>query len=534
MIRVGIYIRLSDEDRVKRRDESESIINQKIFLTDYAIKQGWHIVDYYVDEDYSGADTNRSRPDFERLIKDAENKIFDVVLCKAQSRFTRDMEILERYVHNKFPEWGIRFISVVDNVDTNDKANKKSRQINGLVNEWYIEDLSNDIKQILNAKMEDGEVIASFAPYGYVKSSNDKNIYEVDEEAAEVVRLIFNLYLQGYGVQKICEILSEKGIDKPSIYMKKKGLKISVRSSKNNYWAATTVYRILKNEAYIGTLIQGRHTTTSYKNSKLKLKPKDEWVLVKEHHEPIIPKKDFYIVQDLLKNKRKVQKTNGNPDTAGRTHIFATKLRCMECGGSMVKTTAHGKDPQNTLYNYLRCKNYSKSHGAICSVSNRISYAELIDVVEEQFRKLIESYFDNKNAVEKTIGQLKFSNYSLKVNKLSNELINIDRKNDELNRALSNLYIDKLNSIVKEDEYVIISSTLKSDMEKLLQKRVNTIQEIEEIKSFIEKQDGVKDMLLKFKKDNKLTHQIVNEVIDYIEIGLQNDEKRDIIIHWKI
>ncbi len=190
MIRVGIYIRLSDEDRDKKRDESESIINQKMLLTDYAINQGWHIVGLYVDEDYSGVDTNRSRPEFQKLIKDAESKMFDVVLCKAQSRFTRDMEILERYVHNKFPEWGIRFVTVVDHVDTADKGNKKSRQINGLVNEWYIEDLSNDIKQILNAKMEEGEVIASFAPYGYIKSKNDKNIYEIDEEASEVVKLM--------------------------------------------------------------------------------------------------------------------------------------------------------------------------------------------------------------------------------------------------------------------------------------------------------------------------------------------------------
>ena len=142
-----IYVRLYDEDRNKKyvTAESESIQNQKSMLINYAIERSWDIYNIYCDEDYSGIDSER--PEFNKLLEDAKNHKFDIVLCKTQSRFTRDMEMVEKYLHNKFVEWNVRFVSLVDHVDTLDKGNKKSRQINGLVNEWYLEDLSENIRR---------------------------------------------------------------------------------------------------------------------------------------------------------------------------------------------------------------------------------------------------------------------------------------------------------------------------------------------------------------------------------------------------
>ena len=147
--RVGIYCRLSDEDRFKKdkNDDSESIANQKSMLLKYALNKNWEVVNVYSDDDYSGADINR--PKFNELLKDCEEGKIDIVLCKTQSRFSRDMEIVEKYIHNKFIEWGIRFVSIVDNADTQVKGNKKARQINGLINEWYLEDLSDNIRSSL-------------------------------------------------------------------------------------------------------------------------------------------------------------------------------------------------------------------------------------------------------------------------------------------------------------------------------------------------------------------------------------------------
>ena len=190
MEKVGVYVRLSDEDRFKKNknDDSESIANQKSMLIKYALEQNWEIVDIYSDDDYSGAGTYR--PDFERMIKDCESGRINIVLCKTQSRFSRDMEVIEKYLHNKFVEWGVRFVSIVDNADTNNEANKKSRQINGLVNEWYLEDLSNNVKKSLKNKREDGQYMGSFAPYGYLKDPNDKHKLIVDNNVAYIVREI--------------------------------------------------------------------------------------------------------------------------------------------------------------------------------------------------------------------------------------------------------------------------------------------------------------------------------------------------------
>ena len=148
-MKVAIYCRLSEEDRNKQfeTDDSGSIQNQKAMLMQYAMEQGWELYNIYSDDDYAGAD--RRRPEFNRLLEDAEKRRFDIILCKTQSRFTRELELVEKYIHGLFPLWGIRFISIVDNADTANKGNKKSRQINGLVNEWYLEDMSDNIRSVL-------------------------------------------------------------------------------------------------------------------------------------------------------------------------------------------------------------------------------------------------------------------------------------------------------------------------------------------------------------------------------------------------
>ena len=198
MARVAIYCRLSEEDRNKANPQadSESIQNQKSMLLGYAGQQGWEIYNLYSDEDFSGSD--RRRPEFLKMLADAEKRKFDIVLCKTQSRFSRELEIVEKYIHGLFPEWGIRFISVVDSADTANKGNKKSRQINGLINEWFLEDLSENIRSVLTDKRRQGQHIGSFALYGYQKDEKQKNHLIIDPEASEVVRLIYSLYQQGF------------------------------------------------------------------------------------------------------------------------------------------------------------------------------------------------------------------------------------------------------------------------------------------------------------------------------------------------
>ena len=219
--RAALYCRLSEEDRNKgENDDSASIQNQKAMLLQYAAEQGWTVYDIYSDDDYAGAD--RSRPAFQRLIADARDGRFDIVLCKTQSRFTRELELVEKYLHNLFPRWGIRFVGLVDNADTANKGNKKARQINGLVNEWYLEDLSENIRSVLDNKRKNGLHIGSFALYGYRKDPEHKGRLLIDEEAAQVVREVFSLYAQGWGKTAIARILNDRGVPNPTAYKQAK------------------------------------------------------------------------------------------------------------------------------------------------------------------------------------------------------------------------------------------------------------------------------------------------------------------------
>ncbi|MBQ4347323.1 MAG: recombinase family protein, partial [Firmicutes bacterium] len=258
-IKAAIYCRLSEEDRGKLNaaDDSASIQNQKSMLLQYAISHGWEVYSIYSDDDYAGAD--RNRPEFKRLLEDAENQKFDIVLCKTQSRFTRELELVERYIHGLFPLWGIRFVSIVDNADTDIKGNKKSRQINGLINEWYLEDMSENIRSVLKNRRENGFHIGSSALYGYKKDPDNKGHLIIDEEAAKVVREVFKLFSQGYGKSAIARMLNDRGIPNPTEYKRQKGIIKSPAKQKNStLWKYFAIADMLENEMYIGNMVQGK------------------------------------------------------------------------------------------------------------------------------------------------------------------------------------------------------------------------------------------------------------------------------------
>ena len=215
MPKVGIYCRLSIEDKDKDGDDnSASIQNQKAMLRDYCTERGWEIYDIYVDDGFSGID--RSRPAFSRLLRDCEQGKIDIVLCKDQSRFSRDTVIIEQYLNDKFLEWGIRFIGVADNADTDNESYGTMRLFTSAYNEMYVKDISAKIRRTLAYKREQGQFIGSFAPYGYRIDPDDKHHLIVDPETAPVVQKIFELYVSGEGYRHIVQALNAQGIPSPS------------------------------------------------------------------------------------------------------------------------------------------------------------------------------------------------------------------------------------------------------------------------------------------------------------------------------
>lgn len=301
-MKAAIYCRLSKEDEDKI-GESESIQNQKSMLLQYAMENGFDIYQIYSDEDYSGID--RNRPAFNSMLQAASEHQFDVVLAKTQSRFTRDMELVEKYLHGKFMEWGVRFIAVVDHVDTNDTASKKSRQINGLINEWYLEDLSTNVRSVLDHKRKEGLFIGSFARYGYCKDPNAKGKLIIDPEAAEVVRRIFSMALNGIGAHRIARILNDEKIPSPTAYKQLHGIhyRSALKNTNAALWSSPTVYQILHDQLYIGNMVQGKHKKISYKSEKTIWMPKSQWIVVENTHEAIIEREMFETVQRMMQER---------------------------------------------------------------------------------------------------------------------------------------------------------------------------------------------------------------------------------------
>lgn len=519
-MRVAIYCRLSreDDDKLHENDESESIQNQKSMLINYAIERSWDIYNIYCDEDYSGIDSER--PEFNKLLEDAKSHKFDIVLCKTQSRFTRDMEMVEKYLHNKFVEWNVRFVSLVDHVDTLDKGNKKSRQINGLVNEWYLEDLSENIRRTFDSKRQQGLHIGSFVCYGYKRNPESKNKLVIDEEASDVIRLIFNLYEQGNGITKIAQILNDKGILTPTKYKQSQGINFKNQGKNIDYWCESTVSKILKNEVYIGNLVQGYNKKVSYKSKQMKNQPKSEWIIVENTHEPIITREQFYKVQEIFKSKTRRCKN-------GEVHLFTNKLVCLDCGSKLYKCR------NDRGYVYFSCKGSKKLYGTCTPHS--IGYENLKNLVTEKIREKILAFYNFDNISD----DLFVSNDNLnKAKLLQNKVELLSKEMKDINNAIKELYLNKVSGKVPEEVFEDLNSSFLSDKsakQKELTKLENDLSNLKEKElnsKFIKEQ---KEKIINHFKDFKeLNYDIVNSFIDYIEIG-EKDRKtktQDIIIRW--
>lgn len=311
----AIYCRLSAEDEDLEPEEySESIQNQQLMLSAYAREHRLTVYCMYVDDNCSGLDN--SRPAFCRLLEDARHGRFQIILCKNQSRFTRDMETAEQYLNNLFPLWGIRFIGICDGTDTADLKNRKLRQINGLVNQWYSEDLSDNIRQVLRDKMQHGQFIGSFASYGYTKDRENPHRLVPDPVAAAIVRQIYECCLDGMSLRKIAAFLNQNRTPPPSLYKAQQGLFFQTPFSApyhSSRWSAASVRRILTNPVYTGTLIQGTTEKESVKSARRIRLPKEQWSVKPHAHAALVSEECFLQAQQLLASRRKQKNGTHTP-----------------------------------------------------------------------------------------------------------------------------------------------------------------------------------------------------------------------------
>lgn len=516
-MKVAIYCRLSeeDDDKISKSDDSRSIQNQKSLLINYATEQGWEIYNIYSDDDYAGSD--RSRPKFNELLKDAKAKKFDIILCKSQSRFTRELELVEKYIHGLFLEWGIRFVGLADNADTANKGNKKSRQINGLVNEWYLEDLSDNVRAVLTNKCHNGEHIGSFALYGYKKSPEIKNKLIIDDEAAAIVRRIYKLYQSGCGAQKIANILNEEKVPNPSAYKRLHGsnYKPSKTSTRGDLWSYTTITAMLRNQMYAGDMVQHKLKKVSYKSKVLKRTDKSEWIIVENTHEPIIAKDIWNKVQEQLDLKCR-------PYKSGNVHIFAGKIFCAECGKALATNHAKG-------VKYYFCPTHYTAKEMCPGLNVQIRKVE--DIVLKEINALSDKLF-NETEIDKQV-IINNSNQKRK-DKLIKSTANLKSKNKSLNLAIKNLYLDKLKGVITDAQFV----EFNTDFLKEIETNNNLVEEYQkDLEAMADAERSYQnkiDFIKRYSHQSTLTREMVVMFIDRIEVHSRIKGTRDfeIDIHW--
>lgn len=300
-----MYVRLSQEDLDKEEGNvSKSILNQILMLLSYCNDKKIKVVGIFYEEDISGSD--RSRIEWNKTLRFCELGNTDIYICKTQARFARSIEFVEKYLHKKFIEWNIRFLSIVDNIDTFNKGNKKSSQITAMVDEWKLEEQSINTKKTLRAKNDAGQWTGSFAPYGYMEDPDDMYHLIVDEEAAKVVREIYSMYANGYGYYKICQCLNERKIPTPSKYKKLHGLKFVCGKAPNGaeFWNTDTIKKILLDETYDGILIQHRTEKVAYNIKRYRKIPRNEQSIIACAHDRIVDSDVSNIVRKKFTDRK--------------------------------------------------------------------------------------------------------------------------------------------------------------------------------------------------------------------------------------
>ena len=514
--RAAIYCRLSEEDKDKRKasDDSGSIQNQKAMLLQYAAEQGWAVHHIYSDDDYAGSD--RSRPAFRQLLRDAQAGAFDIVLCKTQSRFTRDMELVEKYIHGLFPIWGIRFVSIVDNADTDNRGNKKARQINGLVNEWYLEDMSDSIRSVLDSRRKNGLHIGAFALYGYRKDPEHKGRLLVDEEAAATVRRVFALFAQGWGKTAIARQLNSQGIPTPGEYKRLHGLAYrNPRESIGTLWTYSAVSSMLRNEIYIGNMVQGKYGSVSYKSRKNRPRPKSAWFVAEGTHRAIIDRPLWDRVQALLAERAR-------PFSSGRTGIFARKVRCLSCGGTMRSSKSRGK-------HYLQCRNRYADPGACPGAFVPVSLLE--EVVLREIRGFSAKYLDRDGLAGAAVRRdpLAAGRKSLEAAVSARK-----KKLEEYASALRSLYLDRARGLLEEDVFLSLLGGLKGEKARLEREIQADRDRLSQLHSGAPAASAAA-RLERCLNPEVLTRDMVELLIDYIAVGRRAPGAKapPIEIHWR-
>lgn len=435
--RAALYLRLSREDGDK--EESDSIGNQRNLLKRFLVAQeDMVLADIYIDDGFTG--TNFKRPDFQRMIADIEAGLVNCVIVKDLSRFGRDYLETGRYIQRYFPEKKVRFIAVNDHVDSKDSIYDMMLPIKNLFNEQYARDISTKVQSSFKAKQRSGEFVGAFPSYGYQRAEYDKHKLVIDPYAGGIVQRIFELYLQGYGKVKIANVLNEEGVLCPTAYKRANGenYKNCNKLPSTLYWTYSTIDHVLKNEMYLGHMVQGK--TKRNMHCRPEYVEEAEWIVVKNTHPAIISKEIWDKTQSLLKrNTRSI-------DFEQHVSLFAGFLKCGDCGRAMTKKNYTDKNGKH--YHYFSCGTYCRSGRKYCT-SHTIKEDVIKEIVLDDLNKVLQSVKDLEKLIEKQSkiipAAITFS--EMEIEKLQSELEKVKKRKREI-------YEDFKDGLLGKEEYI--------------------------------------------------------------------------------
>lgn len=520
--KAAIYVRLSKEDgdvSDASKAESNSISNQKELIKDFLKdKQDIVIVSERVDDGYSGV--NFERPAFQLMLEDIKQGKVDCVVVKDLSRFGRNYIESGRYIEKIFPMLGVRFIAINDNYDSLTGKSQTDEIVipfKNLINDAYCRDISIKIRSHLDVKRRKGEFIGSFTIYGYAKDEHDHNKIVIDDYAAGVVRDIYQWKISGMSQQRIADKLNDMGVLSPAEYKKSCGIKYSanLQTKKQAIWSAVAITRILTNESYTGTLIQGKVTTPNYKVKKTVIKDEEDWVVIPNAFEAIITKEQFDMVQEILKKDTRVA-----PDKKS-VYLFSGIAVCGDCGRQMSRkvSTVSGKK-----YVYYMCSANKKE--GVCS-SHRIREDEL----EKAVVTYLNSYIDELENIQHFLEFIdKLPYQEVNVKRLNMRIVQLEEDAQKYEKLKVSVYEDLKDELISKEEYI----SMKQEFEKRRRAALDSIAQIKiEIETLASRNGKHHEWIESFianKGIEKLERNVVVELIDYIRI--YEDKRIEIVFRY--
>lgn len=505
---VALYIRLSKED--ENEGPSQSVQNQESLLREFVQQHRLSVFDTYVDDGWSG--TNFDRPSFQRMIADIETKKVNMVITKDLSRLGRDYIMTGHYMERYFPEHRVRYISLLDGIDTGvDSTANDITPFRAIMNDMYAKDISKKIKSVKRDKQRKGQFIGGKPMYGYKMHPTEKNKIVIDEEVAPVVRRIFALALSGMSCRKIATILNEEGIPTPATYC---GWKVGNPGPYTGLWSSERISEMLKNETYIGNMVQGRSVKISYKSKKCLRQSPENWVVVEGTHEPIIDPETFQKVQLLVSSRK---------HTRSRTYDFLLKglIFCHECGYPMAVLNRKNAAGEDRLF--FVCRTYQRFTKAGVCTCHSIKEETVNEAVLAKVREVCQAHLSPDRL--RPIAQEAVENASKTVS-CEAEMQALQSKITALTTNLDQMYMDRLNGLLSEEDFQRIYQKVKMDRT-VLEDRLKSLQE--QAKQPVNTEEKAKALVKQFLDSALTSRELLVSLIERVELT----EDKEVIIKFR-